>query len=227
MAKSSGGTRLKGSTGDAEFDIIGGFNIPVGVARRQDKIASINTYNKLRDYLAESGIKLQTGLPEMEQRGDEEMKMVAAMAQKIVVAIESFKTLYGDQSMSALKSIILSDKTLDVTASYMFNEKGENDPMAGTIRIRSLFSSARDIFHEVGHAFIDSIKKPGEDLLQASTRLINDVGMSDKIQAYSGAKGEHRDAERVAEAFGLGFTTGGKEYDEFIYRLRNYLKKNK
>ena len=225
MAKNSGSTRLKGSSHDAEFDIIGGYNIPVGVAKRQAEIASINTYNKLKDYLAESGIKLQTGIPEMEQRGDEVMKNVAAIASKIVVAIETFKTMFGDRSLDALKSVILSDKTLDSHAAYMFNEKGENDPLAGTIRVRSLFSSGRDILHEVGHAFIDSIKRPGENLLDASTRLIEEVGMSDKIQAYSGAKGAHRDAERVAEAFGLGFTTGGKEYDDFIYRLRKYLLK--
>lgn len=151
---------------------------------------------------------------------DKNINAVKEASQKIAVAIETYKEVFGKDSLKKLKRVNLYDNEIPNTACYNFNKLGENDKLAGTIQIRDWNFTGRDIFHELAHAYQDSNARKGEDALLFSDRIVKE----NKIQFKSiyGVLGEAENAEMLAEAISQGFTKNRSDGREIIMKLRKY-----
>ena len=240
MAKGSGGTRTVGpgkkgegqestprvlipGVNDPELtDAIKDYYLPAGVRGKINEIKELDTFSKLQDYFAERGIELRTDNEKLNgELKDTYLKYVAETGQKLAAAVETYRELFGKNALSKLKTITLGDATLQNKASFHYNEPGENDPYAGTLRIKGFDASGYVVFHELAHAFQYSKTKKGESLKAAADRLIKKGKLDASVKAYSGANTSAAgiDAERMADAMGHGFAQGSKKGLAFINGL--------
>ena len=220
------GSGLIGGKNDPEItDDIRDFFLPRGVRNKLSQIEKIQSCNKLKSYLESKGIELDTDLQSLKgNRANDNIPAVTELAQKIAVGIETYQELYGPKALSSLKKVVLYDQNLDTHAAYHFNLIGEKDLLAGTIRFSDWNASGRDVFHELGHAFQDSNKAKGEDVISYSDRIAQTVGIPKS--AYTGSSGiGEENAERMAEAFGFGFSRGSKSGVRFIENLSKSRRK--
>lgn len=211
-------TPLIGGDGDAEItDNIRDYFLPKTTRSKLDEIESLSSYNEFKRYMQEHyGIELDTHLESLKgARANESIEAVNEECRKIIVAIDAYRGKFGDDALSSLRKVVLYDKDLDTRAAYFFNRIGENDPLAGEIHFRQWGDDGRTIFHELAHAYQDSNKRPGEDAVTFSERIIKEMGRED-LKAYTGAKKEDYAAEQIADAFGFGFSQGIKNDLEFI-----------
>lgn len=211
---------LTAGNGDAEIaDSIEDYSIPKATRNKLEQIRQIKTYHNFKEYFKEQGIELNTQLKKLEERENDEIPAVKTMLEKIAVAVDSYKETFGPDSLKALKSIMLYDTELDTHAAYHFNLKGEHDPLAGTIRFSDWNASGRDIYHELGHAFQDSVKTSGDDVITYADKIAKSVGISNT--SYKGTSGiGEQNAEMMAEQLAYGFSRGSKNGLSFIYELR-------
>lgn len=240
MAKGNGGTRqvgpgrslspLIGGTHDPELtDSIRDYFLPQSTRDKIDEISKLRTFSQIQDYFRERGIELKTDSEELQNnRRDEYLRPVAETGQKLAVAIEAYKDVFGDGSLNKLHTIVIGDATLPNTASYHYNEPGENDPLAGTLRIKGYSPNGYMVFHELAHAYQDTMTGKGKSLGDTAARMVQRAGLDKKFKAYSGANTSPAgiDAERMADAMGYGFALGSKTGLAFIEGLRkSYNKK--
>ena len=214
---------LPGANDPELTDAISDYYLPADVRAKLGQISQIKTYNDLQAYLGQNGIELDTDVDSLKgSEGDNVHPAIAEQAQKIAVAVETYKSTFGNDSLKALKRVKVYDKSLDTTGAFHYNEKGENDPLAGTMRIRDWSVSGHDIYHELAHAMQTSRAKSGEDTLQYSDRIMKKYGKKLNVK-YSGNNSKVYNAEVMAESISNGFTQGGSEYVDLI----NYLRKRK
>lgn len=221
VAEVEDGFKLVGGKHDAEItDSIYDYHLPQATRDKLDEISEMSTYNEFKDYFAEQGIELDTGLEKLKgERADDDIPAVKELLQKITVGIDSYKETFGEDSLSALKKIVLYDENLDTHAAYFFNLIGENDPDAGTIKFSDWNATGRDVFHELGHAFQDSMKADDEDIISFANRLAEEIDIPNSAYKGTSDLGEEN-AEMMAEALGFGFSQGIEKDIDFIEELR-------
>lgn len=220
---------LIGGKDDPELvDTIDNYYLPKEVRNKLDDVKKLKTYTDFEKHFDSLGIKLDTDLAKLKtERKDDDIRAVREQCQKIAVAIDTYQSVFGKDSLSKLKKIILYDEELDVPAAYHYNAIGENDPFAGTIRFRQWGSSGHMIFHELAHAFQDSNAEREEDAVIFANRLVKEAELDESFKAYSGASADVMDAERFADAFGYGFSRGSKRGVDFIENVLNVYKRKK
>lgn len=222
---SSSKVTLIGGKNDPELtDAIDDYYLPADVRNNLDKIKDIKSYNDFKDYLDKQGIELDTDVDALKNsKANDDIPAVKNVVQKVVTAIETYKNVYGDNSLSALKKIKLYDTDLDVTAAFHYNAVGEHDPLAGTMRLSNWDVSGHTIYHELAHAYQASQAKKGEDALKYSDKIMNSYGKKLDV-SYTGSNSYVKSAETMAESIAFGFTQGKKGYVDFIDYVK---KKNK
>lgn len=226
MGKGSGSSRtvdkthnrnqvaLVGGTGDAEFGDISAYYLPQNVRDNLEYIESVKTYAGLERYLSKQGIELDTDRTKIKEEGRDKEIPAMRFAPQIVAAIETYKSLFGKDGISALKKIKLHDDTLDTTAAFHYNTIGENDPYAGTIRFSNRQIDGKTVFHEMAHVLQESYKRRGEDATTSAARLVGKQFKGDAVDK----------AEMFADAFANGFLYGKKSDLNFITTIRNRKK---
>jgi len=220
--------KLRGGENDPEItDSIEDYYLPDAIRTKLPIIRGINTYEDFEKYLNDKGISLDTDLDKLKvDRRKDIIPTVQEMIQKVATAIETYEYMFGKNSLSSLKAIKLYDQDLDTHAAYHFNLKGENDPLAGTIRFRDWNVSGRDIFHELGHVMQDSMKGHNDDIISYTNNLARNITIPNS--AYKGVSnlGE-QNAEMMAEALAFGFSRGTPQGLRFITAYRNYIRKKR
>jgi len=242
MAKASGGTRMKSPDnvnliGTGRNALLTGdyhdFYLPASTRKKLPDIEKITTYNELMSYLKKNGIDLESGNDSLSSEyGDTPTAPITKQVQMIAAAVETYKDLFGKQALKALKRVTLLDKDTPGQAAFVADvldkkrsNGAETEVSAGTLRIKSFHTDCPEIFHEFAHVLQSSYAKKGEDLLMFSDRMVKQAHLSDKQKAYFGARNEHLQAERFAEAFAQGFSEGSKIGIDFIKSVRKELKK--
>ena len=220
---------LIGGKNDPEItDSIDDYYLPKEVRDNLDEIKDITTYNDFEKYLDKQGITLDTDLEKLKnEMANKEIEAVGELMQKIATGIESYKSVFGEDALSSLKAIRLYDQELDTHAAYYFNLIGEKDPLAGTICFSDWNATGRDVFHELAHAFQDSQKRDGEDIITFSNRIAKEVQIPNSSYKGTGDIEGEENAEMMAEALAFGFTRGIKKDIDFIEDLRKILEVNK
>ena len=212
-----------GGKNDPELtDNISDYYLPAATRARLPEIEELTTYDKLEKWFAGQGIKLDTDLAELKtDKRFEELPAVSAVGQKLATAVDAYKETFGPAALTKLKRVNLYDESLDEVAAYHYNQIGESDPLAGTIRIRDWNADGRSIFHEMAHAYQDSMAGPGQDAVSWAADMVKRAELPRSFSAYTGAAADVREAERFADAFGFGFARGSKTGLQFIKNVRS------
>ena len=220
-AGQNGAVVLHGGEDDPELtDSVHDYFLPDSVRSKLPEIENIKSYSQFEEWLSAQGIELDTMIGKLKgEKRDDEIASVRDDMQKLAVAIETYKAIYGENAMSKLKKVVLGDEGLDTQASYFYNTIGENDPDAGTIKIRSIGNSGRVVFHELAHALQDSMAKNGEDAVGFANRMHKKTG-APGLGAYAGASSAVINAEEMADALAFGFALGHKKGLEYISKLK-------
>lgn len=210
MNDGNSGVSLYSGNGDAEItDDIFDYHLPKEVRQSLDGISQLKTYSQIKDRLSEYGIALDTDLESLAvDKANVPIDSVSELGQKILVGIETYRSIFGKDSLKKLNRVVLYDEGLKETAAYHYNELGENDPLAGTIRFRDWSAGGREVFHELAHAFQDSMAHKGEDAVTFSNRIVKSAKLPDSFSAYSGAAESEYNAERFSDAFAYAFVLG-------------------
>ena len=97
----------KGKNDPELTDAIEDYNLPKSVREKLSSIKQIQSYNDLKQYLQNQGIDLDTDVEALKgiRGNDKNLKSISEMAQKVEVGIEIYKTVYGDNALSALKRV--------------------------------------------------------------------------------------------------------------------------
>ena len=218
--------------GNNEFeDDVQNYLLPASVRNNLNYYENLRTYNEFKSFMEERGIRVRCDIPGMESKnGDIFHKAPAECYKRVAVTVDTFRDLFGRDSLKSLKELVLySKEDISGQAAYFYNMVGEHDPLAGTLHFGSWKMDGYKIFHEFTHVFQDSLKKRGEDAVLFAKRIVKDCNLSEKLKAYFGASADALDAERMADAFGYGFVNGlkdnqGKARLDFIEKVWVYYK---
>lgn len=197
------------------------FFLPKSVRNNFSEIEKLNTYNDFKEYFENKfNIKLTTDLKSLSTEfANETINSVKETGQKIAVALNTYTDVFGKNSFKKLKRINLYDNELPNIASYNFNKIGEKDKLAGVIQIRDWNVTGRDIFHELAHAYQDSMALKNEDALLFSDRIVKENSI--KFKSIYAVSGEAENAEMLAEAIAQGFTKNRPDGREIIMKLKS------
>ncbi len=192
-------------------DAIEDYSLPENVRKQLNRIKNIKSYNDLQKFLGERGIQLSTDLEKLskERPDDKNIKSVSELSQKIATGILTYESVFGKQSLSALKRVNLYDEKLKESAAFHFNQKGESDPLAGTIRFRDWNATGSTVFHELAHAYQASKAKKNEDAIKYSDRVVKSKKI--KYKSIYGVNGEAENAEMMAEMISHTFTKNSQK----------------
>lgn len=223
------GLTLVSNGGDAEItDDVYDYHLPKSVRDNISSYEKVDTFNKLKDALREHGIELTTDNVKLSTTSsDVPNSKVRDFSVQILSAIQTYKDSFGQDSLKKLKRINLVDKDLPNWAAYHYNERGEHDPLAGTLRFRQLTNNGREIFHELAHAMQDSKASKGESATEYAYRVSKELGISESFHNHVGVTSQVSEAERFADALGYGFSQGHKGGVDFIQSYYSFVKKRK
>lgn len=173
--------------------------------RIEGAIKTVKTANDLKKYLEDQGIKLETSYEPLKKAMDREIPSIKEQADYVIAAIEQYKDLGG---LKALKAVHIYDHDIDAQAQYSYRAKGEGEvPDEGHLYI-SYMANGEQIMHEFAHAYADSTKPDGMDVVEWSAKLNQEAGLSKNVKAYFGADSEAKEAERFANAMGYAIADG-------------------
>lgn len=173
--------------------------------RIEGAIKTVKTANDLKKYLENQGIKLETSYEPLKKAMDREIPAIKEQADYVIAAIEQYKDLGG---LKALKAVHLYEHDIDAQAQYSYRAKGEEDvPDEGHLYI-SYMADGAQIMHEFAHAYADSTKPDGMDVVEWSAKLNQEAGLSKDVKAYFGANSDAKEAERFANAMGYAIADG-------------------
>ena len=165
----------------------------------------MKTANDLKKYLENQGIKLETSYEPLKKAMNREIPSIKEQADYVIAAIEQYKDLGG---LKALKAVHIYDHDIDAQAQYSYRAKGEGEvPDEGHLYI-SYMADGAQILHEFAHAYADSTKPDGMDVVEWSAKLNQEAGLSQNAKAYFGAGDDVKEAERFANAMGYAIATG-------------------
>lgn len=173
--------------------------------RIEGAIKTVKTANDLKKYLENQGIKLETSYEPLKKAMDREIPSIKEQADYVIAAIEQYKDLGG---LKALKAVHIYDHDIDAQAQYSYRAKGEGEvPDEGHLYI-SYMANGEQIMHEFAHAYADSTKPDGMDVVEWSAKLNQEAGLSKNAKAYFGADSDAKEAERFANAMGYAIADG-------------------
>ncbi len=173
--------------------------------RIEGAIKTVKTANDLKKYLENQGIKLETSYEPLKKAMDREIPSIKEQADYVIAAIEQYKDLGG---LKALKAVHIYDHDIDAQAQYSYRAKGEGAvPDEGHLYI-SYMADGAQIMHEFAHAYADSTKPDGMDVVEWSAKLNREAGLSKNVKAYFGADSDAKEAERFANAMGYAIADG-------------------
>lgn len=173
--------------------------------RIEGAIKTVKTANDLKKYLENQGIKLETSYEPLKKAMDREIPSIKEQADYVIAAIEQYKDLGG---LKALKAVHIYDHDIDAQAQYSYRAKGEGEvPDEGHLYI-SYMANGEQIMHEFAHAYADSTKPDGMDVVEWSAKLNQEAGLSKNTKAYFGADSDAKEAERFANAIGYAIADG-------------------
>lgn len=173
--------------------------------RIEGAIKTVKTANDLKKYLENQGIKLETSYEPLKKAMDREIPSIKEQADYVIAAIEQYKDLGG---LKALKAVHIYDHDIDAQAQYSYRAKGEGEvPDEGHLYI-SYMADGAQIMHEFAHAYADSTKPDGMDVVEWSAKLNQEAGLSKDVKAYFGADSDAKEAERFANAMGYAIADG-------------------
>lgn len=173
--------------------------------RIEGAIKTVKTANDLKKYLENQGIKLETSYEPLKKAMDREIPSIKEQADYVIAAIEQYKDLGG---LKALKAVHIYDHDIDAQAQYSYRAKGEGEvPDEGHLYI-SYMADGAQIMHEFAHAYADSTKPDGMDVVEWSAKLNREAGLSKNVKAYFGADSDAKEAERFANAMGYAIADG-------------------
>lgn len=213
--------------GKGDFEVTGNvrdmYLTETARARIEGAIEKVKTASDLKAYLSEKGIALETSYAPLEKAMDREIPDVKRQADYVIAAIEQYDDLGG---LSALKAVHIYEDDMDVQAQYSYRAKGEAEvPDEGHLYISNR-ADGTQIMHEFAHAYADSSKPKGMDVVEWSAMLNREAGLSDKAGAYFGANSDVREAERFADAVGHALTDGDGNHGRltFLANVANIVK---
>lgn len=174
-------------------------------ARVEGLVKTVKTASDLENYLKDQGIKLETSYEPLRNAMGKEIRSVKEQADYVIAAVEQYKDLGG---LTALKAVHIYEPDLDAQAQYSYRAKGEEDvPDEGHLHISDR-ATGKQVMHEFAHAFADSTKPEGFDVVEWSAKLNKEAGLPDRAGTYLGANADVREAERFADAMGGALTYG-------------------
>lgn len=213
--------------GSGDFELTGNVSdmylTDTARARIEGAVKKVKTASDLKSYLSEKGIALETSYEPLKKAMDREIPAVKQQADYVIAAVEQYDDLGG---LSALKAVHIYEADMDVQAQYSYRATGEGDvPDEGHLYISDR-ADGFQIMHEFAHAYADSSKPDGMDVVEWSAKLNHEAGLPDSAGAYFGASSDTREAERFADAIGYALTDGdGKDGRlTFLANVANIVK---
>lgn len=216
---------VKGNTIKIEItDKIKDYALPQTVRDKMKDIEKMTTYNDFVSYFQKKGVLVDTDIKKLKgEFAGKEISVVKELGQKLVTAYETYTAEYGDNALNKLKRIVFYANDETSNAAYYFNVLGEHDKNAGTIKFKDWNVDGRTIFHEFAHAFQDSQAKTGEDALIFSDRIAKKIDIAGLPSPNTTWTDKTFNAEKIADIFGYGFTTGDAKNEGFMEKVNNYL----
>lgn len=192
-------------------------------------IEKIQTYEQFESYLSDRGVELDTSTNALKTGyySRDFPSSVKSQVNQIIAAINQYDELGGIRN---LKKIHIWDGDLEVQAQYVYNAIGEDDPEANEIFFKQGETTLHQVMHEFAHAFADSMKPEGEDVVSWSAKLNDLAGLDGEATAYFGAATDVIEAEKFADNFSYAFTASKGRYEDstkFFYNVMDVLKKIK
>ena len=213
--------------GSGDFELTGNVSdmylTDTARARIEGAVKKVKTASDLKSYLSEKGIALETSYEPLKKAMDREIPAVKRQADYVIAAVEQYDDLGG---LSALKAVHIYEADMDAQAQYSYRATGEGDvPDEGHLYISDR-ADGFHIMHEFAHAYADSSKPDGMDVVEWSAKLNHEAGLPDSAGAYFGASSDAREAERFADAIGYALTDGdGKDGRlAFLANVANIVK---
>lgn len=176
---------------------------------------SVNTYEDLEKWLAARGVALDTSSAKL--KGDYYAKpmpkAVKAQADQIMAALCQYDELGG---VSHVNTIHLWTDFDGGQAQYHYRAQGERRfATEGHIYFQNGATTIRQVMHEFAHAWSDSAKPRGEDVVSWSKKLNAMAGLTD-ASAYFGAASDVLDAEKFADAVASAFVSTKGKHQSFV-----------
>lgn len=211
--------------GDGVFELSGDvkdmYLTETARARIEGAIKKVKTASDLKEYLSERGIELETSYEPLQKAMDREIPSVKQQVDYVIAAVEQYDDLGG---LSALKAVHIYEADLDAQCQYSYRATGEGEVKDEGHLYISDIADGFQIMHEFAHAYADSTKPEGMDVVEWSAKLNTAAGLSKKSGAYFGAKSDVREAERFADAIGHAITSGKNERLEFLANVSNIVR---
>ena len=176
---------------------------------------SVNTYEDFEKWLAGRGIALDTSSAKL--KGDYYAKLmpkaVKAQADQIMAALCQYDELGG---ISHVNTIHLWTDFDGGQAQYHYRALGERRfATEGHIYFQNGATTIHQVMHEFAHAWSDSAKPRGEDVVTWSKKLNAMAGLTD-ASAYFGAASDVLDAEKFADAVATAFASTKGKHQSFV-----------
>lgn len=213
--------------GDGDFELTGNvrdmYLTESARKRIEGAVSTVKTASDLKKFIEEKGIKLEIASEALRSAMDREIPAVKEQIDYIIAAVEQYEDLGG---LSSIKAIHFFDSDLEPQGQYSYRASGE-DPVEdeGHIYISNR-ANGFHVMHEFAHAYADSSKPDGMDVVEWSAMLNKQAGLSDDAGAYFGAAADAIEAERFADALGGAFAYGNRGRDrlEFLSNVVNIVK---
>lgn len=218
---------FKGGTGDFEVtgDVADLHLTSTAKAKVKSATQKIHTANDLKTCLKDKGIDMVVDYEPLQDNMDKEIASVKQQADYVAAAIEQYEELGG---LSSLKAVHIYDPNLDAQAQYSYRATGEGDVDDEGHLYISDRANGFQIMHEFAHAYADSTKPEGMDVVEWSAKLNKEAGLSDSQGAYTGASSSAKEAERFADAVGsaLCYGEGNAQRLTFLSNVVGIVKEN-
>lgn len=213
-------------TGDSIFEISGNvsdmFLTQSAKEKALEAISWVKTASDLKKYLGDKGYEMEIASKALKEKADEEIPSVKKQIDYVIAAIEQYEELGG---LSSIKKIHFFDSELDVQGCYYFKALQEGDfDEEGHIHLSNNMTGFQ-VMHEFAHAWADSVKPSGHDVVTWSAFLNEKANLKGK--AYFGASQSDYEAEKFADAIGAAFAYGKEDKLEFLSKVANLVNETK
>lgn len=189
-------------------------------AKIEDATANIKSAADLQEYLQEKGIALESSCEALKNRWTDEISNVKRQIDHIVAAVEQYSEIGG---LSNVKAIHMWEVDLDVQAQYIYRAIGEGVvENEGHIYLSSR-TNGFQVMHEFAHAYADSTKPSGMDVVSWSAFLNEQAGLRADATAYFGAADAVIEAEKFADEIGGAISYGKADKLNFLANVANYV----
>lgn len=187
-------------------------------SRIEEATKEVRSASDLQEYLNTKGIMSETPSQALRNRWNEEIPSVKEHIDYIIAAVEQYEDIGG---LSSVKVIHFWDTELETQGQYSYRARGEGVvDDEGHIYISNR-ANGFQVMHEFAHAYADSTKPTGMDLVEWSAELNRAAGLSEDATAYFGAEQSVIEAEKFADAIGGAIAYGNQGTTDRLGFLTN------